>query len=133
MANRCAIIFITVMRDLVYRSRSAVSAVGWKNAGSNSSFYQQGAILFEMCLIRGIGSLLQVEYYLNREGYSNCYHNLCVINFPCLGKEINNPVNCNTKCVKYNCLFPCRKKVAGSPLLPKSSLHKVTLENELTL
>lgn len=76
--------------------------------------------------------LLQAEYYLKREGYSNCYHNLCIINFPCLGKEINNPVNCYSKCVKYNYIFPCTEKVVASLPLPKSPLYEVASENEMT-
>lgn len=77
--------------------------------------------------------LLQVEYYLKREGYSNCYHNLCIINFPCLGEKINNPVNGYSKCVKYNYIFPHRKKVVASLPLSKSSLYEVASEHEMTL
>lgn len=62
-----------------------------------------------------------------------CYHNLCIINFPCLGKEINNPVNCYSKCVKYNYIFPGRKKVVAFPLAPKSCVCEVASEREMIL
>lgn len=68
-------------------------------AWSNNSKCQQGAVLiiWNVPHKRNQLLLLQHEYYLKQEGYSSCYHNLCVINFPCLEKEINNPVNCYSK------------------------------------
>lgn len=134
MASECAIFLVTIMRDSVYYSLSTVSAVSWKNAGSKGSYYQQGAILiiWNVPHKRNQQSLLQVEYYLKWEGYSNCYHNLCIINFPCLEKEINNPVNCYSKCVKYITAYShCRKKAVGPPLPLKPSVYKVPLEIEL--
>lgn len=68
-------------------------------AWSNNSKCQQGAILiiWNVPHKRNQPLLLQHKYYLKREGYSSCYRNLCVINFLCLEKEINNPVNCCSK------------------------------------
>lgn len=68
-------------------------------AWSNNSKCQQGAVLiiWNVSHKRNQPLLLQHEYYLKWEGYSNCYCNLCVINFLCLEKEINNPINCYSK------------------------------------
>lgn len=68
-------------------------------AWSNNGKCQQGAILI-ICNVphkRNQPLLLQHKYYLKQECYSSCYRNLCVINFLCLEKEINNPVNCYSK------------------------------------
>lgn len=78
---------------------STVYEASLKTAWSNNSNCQQGAILiiWNVPHKRNQLFLLQHEYYLKQEGYSSCYHNLCIINFPCLEKEINNPENCYSK------------------------------------
>lgn len=82
----------------LYRCSAACDA-SFEIAWSNNSKCQQGAVLiiWNASHKRNQLLLLQHEYYLKQEGYSNCYRNLCIINFPCLEKEINNPVNCYSK------------------------------------